>query len=370
MFCKQILAVMRSELTRWTGLIVASCALSAALMAAGVPSAPLFAALACAVVAALAGRAPGPIPRPVQLAAQGVLGAYIGTLMQAHTVAALGSRWPAALLVGFATLLLSVGAGALLGRHRDTDSITGSLALVAGGASGLVAIARELGGDERVVAVVQYLRVGLVTVSLPLVAALYPHTPGSSSTDSGPARPWWFDLGFTALCVGGGLAVGLATRLPAGGLLGPLVASAALSLSGVAAGATVPVALVLAGYLVIGWQAGVGFTRESLTAMARLLPWATLLIVGVGIGCAGLGFALSAMTGVSALDGYLATTPGGIYAVLAVAASSNVDITFVVAAQLIRVLLMLFLAPAAARAFQKWRATRERDRANTANIAA
>ncbi|MFK9658418.1 AbrB family transcriptional regulator, partial [Escherichia coli] len=89
-------------------------------------------------------------------------------------------------------------------------------------------------------------------------------------------------------------------------LLGPLVASAALSLSGVAAGATVPVALVLAGYLVIGWQAGVGFTRESLTAMARLLPWATLLIVGVGIGCAGLGFALSAMTGVSALDGYLA----------------------------------------------------------------
>lgn len=123
-------------------MIVASCAASAALITLGVPSAPLFAALACAVIAALLGRAPGPIPRPVQLVAQGVLGAYIGTLMQAHTVAALGSRWPAALLVGFATLLLSVGAGALLGRHRDTDSITGSLALVAGGASGLVAIAR------------------------------------------------------------------------------------------------------------------------------------------------------------------------------------------------------------------------------------
>ncbi|KXO89358.1 AbrB family transcriptional regulator [Tsukamurella pseudospumae] len=352
---------MRSELTRWAGLIVASCALSAALLAAGVPSAPLFAALVCAVAAALFGRAPGPIPRPAQLAAQGVLGAYIGTLMQAHTVAALGSRWPAALLVGFATLLLSVGAGALLGRHRDTDSITGSLALVAGGASGLVAIARELGGDEKTVAVVQYLRVGLVTVSLPLVAALYPHVPGTSVAESGPNRPWWFDLGFTAICVGGGLAIGLATRLPAGGLLGPLVASAALSLSGVAAGATVPWLLVAAGYLVIGWQAGVGFTRESLKSMARLLPWAILLIVGVGIGCAGLGFALSAMTGVSTLDGYLATTPGGIYAVLAVAASSNVDITFVVAAQLIRVLLMLFLAPAAARGFQRRRAHRREE---------
>ncbi len=349
---------MRGERARWIGLIGASCLLAAVLTAVGVPSAPLFAALLCAVAAALAGRSPGQVPRPLQLAAQGVLGTYIGTLMQSHTLAALGTRWPAALLVGFATLLLSVGAGALLGRHRDTDSLTGSLALVAGGASGLVAIARELGGDERTVAVVQYLRVGLVTFSLPLVAALYPHTPGASSAASGPQRPWWFDVGFTVVCVAGGVAAGLLSRLPAGGLLGPLVASAALSLSGVAEGATVPWVLVAAGYLVIGWQAGVGFTRESLASMARLLPWATALIVGVGIGCAGLGFALSAMTGVSALDGYLATTPGGIYAVLAVAASSHVDVTFVVAAQLIRVLLMLFLAPAAARGFQRFRARR------------
>lgn len=195
---------------------VASCALSAALIAVGVPSAPLFAALACAVVAALAGRAPGPIPRPVQLGAQGVLGAYIGTLMQAHTVAR-WPRWPAALLVGFATLLL-VGAGALLGpapRHRFDHQ--GLPALVAGGASGWSRSRGRLGGDEKVVAVVQYLRVGLVTASRPLVAALYPHTPGSSSVAAGEERAWWFDLGFTALCVGGGLAVGLATRLPAGG---------------------------------------------------------------------------------------------------------------------------------------------------------
>lgn len=342
---------------RWAGLIAASCALSPVLVALGVPSGPLFAALLCAAALALAGRAPGDVPRGLSLAAQGVLGVYIGTLMQSHTLAALGSRWTAALLVGFATLLLSVAAGALLGLHRSIDSLTGSLSLVAGGASGLVAIARELGGDERTVAVVQYLRVGMVTASLPLVAALYPHAAGASSgIETGPDRPWWFDLAVVAVCTGAGGAIGVASRLPAGGLLGPLVLSLAGNLTGLTAGSTVPAWLVFVGYLTIGWQAGVGFTRASLRSMARLLPWAAGLIVAIGAGCAGLGFALSAMTGVSALDGYLATTPGGLYAVLAVAASSNVDITFVVAAQLIRLLLMLFLAPAAARGFRRWRA--------------
>ena len=70
------------------------------------------------------------------------------------------------------TLVVSVAAGALMGLHRDVSPLTGALALVAGGASGLVAIARELGGDDRVVAVVQYLRVGLVTATMPIVVTL------------------------------------------------------------------------------------------------------------------------------------------------------------------------------------------------------
>ena len=88
-----------------------------------------------------------------------MLGVYIGTMVHSDALGTLGGDWPIVLGVAVATLLLSVVAGALLGLHRDVTPLTGSLALVAGGASGLVAIARELGGDDRVVAVVQYLRV-------------------------------------------------------------------------------------------------------------------------------------------------------------------------------------------------------------------
>ena len=65
--------------------------------------------------------------------------------------------------------------------------------------------------------------------------------------------------------------------------------------------------------------------------------------------CAGLGLVLSAVTGATPLEGYLATTPGGVYAVLATAISSGADVTFVVAVQVLRVIVMLLLAPAVAR---------------------
>lgn len=66
---------------------------------------------------------------------------------------------------------------------------------------------------------------------------------------------------------------------------------------------------------------------------------------GVIAACGGLGALLSLWTGVGALQGYLATTPGGFAAVLAVASASDSDVTFVAASQVIRLVLMLISAP-------------------------
>ena len=96
-----------------------------------------------------------------------------------------------------------------------------------------------------------------------------------------------------------------------------------LTLTGVAGGAVPPSALVELAYAVIGWQAGVRFTRESLRVVAGLLPAAVALIAAVVAACAALGALLARLTGATPLEGYLATTPGGIYAVLATAISSG-----------------------------------------------
>jgi membrane AbrB-like protein len=259
------------------------------------------------------------------------------------------SRWPL-----LAMTLLSVVAGALLGLHRGVTPLTGSLALVAGGASGLVAIARELGGDDRVVAVVQYLRVGLVTASMPVVVTLIYHADtsrGSADAVTPPGQaPWYLSLAMLVVLVLVGATVGRLIRLPGAGLLGPLALTVALEVSGFSFGLWVPTLLVQAGYVLIGWQAGLAFTRASLRAVGRLLPAAITLIVAIGVATAGLGVLLARVAGLTPLEGYLATSPGGVYAVLATAVETGSNVTFVIAAQVVRILMMLFAAPLLARA--------------------
>ena len=322
-----------------------------ALDALAVPSPALFAGLVVAAALALFGVAPTRVARRATAAAQAVVGVVIGVLARAETLVAVAQHWLPVLVVSIGTLALSMAAGLLLGLRPGVTPLTGMLALTAGGASGLVAVSRELGGDDRVVAVVQYLRVVLVTVSMPVVAAaLYGASGRAGSGASGvPAAPWWAGLAVTVGCAAVGVPVARLLKVPAGALLGPMVVALALTLTGVSHGATPPAALVELAYAVIGWQAGVRFTRESLRTVASLLPAAVALIVAVVVACAALGALLTRFAGATPLEGYLATTPGGIYAVLATAISSGVDVAFVVAVQVLRVVVMLLVAPAVAR---------------------
>ena len=339
-------------LLRWSLLIAATVAITYPLTRVGVPSAALFAALVVGVALALTSLAPTRVPRPAGIAAQGVLGVYIGTMVHQDAVGALGDDWPIVLAIAVATLVLSVVAGALLGLHRDVTPLTGSLALVAGGASGLVAIARELGGDDRVVSVVQYLRVGLVTASMPVVVTLIYHADksrGATPVAQTASAPWYLSVGMLIALVLVGATLGKLIHLPGAGLLGPMALTVVLEVTGLSFGLAVPALLVQAGYMVIGWQAGLAFTRESLRAIGRMLPAAIGLIVALGVATAGLGVLLARFTGLTPLEGYLATSPGGVYAVLATAVETGSNVTFIIAAQVVRILLMLFAAPLMAR---------------------
>ena len=335
---------------RWALLVVLTAAGTAGLNALAVPSPALFAGLVAAMLLALLGRAPGRVARPLTASAQAVVGVVIGVLARPETLVAVARDWLPVLLVGSGTLALSMASGLLLGRRPGVSPLTGLLALTAGGASGLVAVTRELGGDERVVAVIQYLRVVLVTVSMPLIATtFYEASSDAVAGPEAPGAPWYIGLLLTVVCAAVGLPLARVLHVPAGGLLGPMTVALVLTLTGVAGDATPPAGLVELAYAVIGWQAGVRFTRDSLRTVITVLPLACLLIVAIIAACAGLGLLLSAATGTTVLEGYLATTPGGVYAVLATAISAGGDVTFVVATQVLRVIVMLLVAPVLAR---------------------
>jgi hypothetical protein len=74
-----------------------------------------------------------------------------------------------------------------------------------------------------------------------------------------------------------------------------------------------------------------------------------IAIIALLLACFVLGWLLKLTANVTLLDGYLATTPGGLYAVLPIAYGAGADTTFVLAVQGLRLLGMIIAAPAVVR---------------------
>ena len=333
-------------------VVAAGIGLSLLVALAGLPSPALFGGLLAGLVRALAGRTPARVPEAAGTAGQAVLGVAMGAVVELSTLRAVAADWLPVLLVTVATLLLSLLAGAALRLHRDVSPVTGAFAMIAGGASGIVVMARDLGADQRMVAVLQYLRVLIIVLLMPVAAtAVYGAAAPGGGTLSGAVGPpgWLAGLAFTVGCSVVGVVLGRLLRIPVAALLGPLVAAAVVDLTGLSRGAEVPSLVVSAAFLAIGLQVGVGFTRASLRLVGRALPLALAIISVLVLACAGLGALLAALTGATALDGYLATTPGGLTAVLATARDTGADATFVLSVQVMRLIVLLFSAPLVAR---------------------
>jgi uncharacterized protein len=341
---------MRTALAPWIVLGAAIAAAALALEAVGFPSPTLFAALVVGLAYALARpRAETKLPDQAFLAAQAVCGVTLGAYMQSDALSALADQWLPVTIVSAATLGLSMGAGRLLARFTPLDVPTATLGMIAGGASGIVTMAGDLGGDDRLVAFMQYLRVLVVVLLTPVLIAAF----GGGETGGGPAGPSTPALGepadwlITALVCPVAVLAARAVRLPAGTLLGPMLLAGALTLAGV--DFVVPPVVRELAFALIGVQVGLRFTLGTVKLLGRLVVPVLLALAGLLVGCAGLAVLLHLTADVSFRDAYLATTPGGLYAVLAVAFGAGANTTFILAVQALRLLVAVLLAPLAVR---------------------
>jgi uncharacterized protein len=335
---------------RWAALVVATAAAGRVLGAAGLPSSYLFGALLAGIAAALLAPGRFAFPAPAFTGALAVAGVVLGTLLDRSSVDAIASGWLPLALVTAATLAISLAAGAVLARTTALDVPTAALGMVAGGASGIIGVAGELGADDRLVAFMQYLRVLLIVLLTPVIVAVaFPgsaaHAPAAAEAVLGDAAGWLLTL---AACAAG-IALGAATRMPAGSLLAPMAIAAALALGVPGGEFDVPPVVREVAFGLIGLQVGLKFTLETIRVLGRLLVPVLAGVLGVMAACALLAVALDVTTAVSLRDAYLATTPGGVYAVLAVALGTDANAAFILAAQGLRLVAMVALAPLAVR---------------------
>lgn len=252
------------------------------------------------------------------------------------------------------TLAVCAAAAFLLYRSGAASAVSSLLATLAGGASGMTVLAAELKEDVRFVVLTQYLRMSLVVLTLPVFVHFFAgggdEFGGGTSAD-GDAPAWWDPglhpaLGALVIWAAVWVTVRLTRRvvtLPVPYLLLAMLLTWVAGLAGVPDQWLRPEGLVLVlAYAVIGVQAGGTLTVSALRQFSHSLPLILSAVAAMILGAILAAVLIAYSSGIPLIDAYLATVPGGIYAVLAFAHDAGSE-PIVTVVQVMRTLAMLVI---------------------------
>ena len=332
---------------QWLTLIFLSVVMVAALEQVHLPAALMLGAMVASILVATQD-ATIRVPQLAFILAQGLVGCLVARALKPSILTEIRSDWVLFFVAVAAVIVASAALGWLLAARRVLPGSTALWGSFPGAATVMALMAEAYGADIRLVALMQYLRVVCVATTASIVAALWANGGGR------PPPVDWFapiaPLPFaqTLLLAFGGALIAPKLRIPAGSLLLPLVLGAVLSGRHLMT-IDLPPWLLAMSYAVVGWSIGLRFTRPILVYAARALPRILLSIVVLIAICALFGVVLSKAAHVDMLTAYLATSPGGADSVAIIAASSKVDVPFVMALQTARFVIVLLIGPRLAR---------------------
>lgn len=353
-----------ARLTGWPILILLSAGSAALLHRQHVPAAFMLGPMLAAVAMALSG-AGLRLHRNFSLGAQSVLGCLIAAFVTPSLLAVYLEHWFELTAINLATMTVIVLVSVVIARYRWLPDTTAIWGLFPGAASAMVLLADTHHSDPRVVAMMQYTRIVLVSVASISMAALLGDTGKAAEAASGPLRLAWnlptdyhptlAALGL-ALC---GYCASKLTRIGALALLLPAFAGTALQAAGIVV-IDVPAYLFIPAFAMTGWYVGLTFTRNALRHCLGLLPIMLAAIAVIILVCGLFSLVLARLIpGIDLLTAYLALSPGGIETIVIIARDASVFLPLILASQFLRLLMVLSLGPFVARAVAGWQQRRQ-----------
>jgi hypothetical protein len=292
--------------------------------------------------AALAGR-PLAVPPIITQAVLVLLGISLGSLASRQLIQHIGAYpWTIGLLA-LATFCSTFGSSIYLQRVHGWDRTSAFLAASPGALSQITILAAERGADVPAIAVVQTMRVIILTAALPLLLALTGIAPSSPAS---PAIAIASPLELAEL-MAASVAVSLLLRMmkfPASWMFGAMIASSVMHGAGFIEGGLPP---WMRGVALVGIGALIG------ARFARVKPSTLLGHVNAGFGSFAIAIAISAIfvaiivmtTHVRIADIVVAFAPGAMDAMLALALTLHIDPIFVGAHHLSRFVFVTIATP-------------------------
>jgi membrane AbrB-like protein len=293
-------------------------------------------------IAAIAGR-PLSLPPILTQTVLVLLGISLGSLMSRQLLQHVGAYPLTIALLALATFCSTFGSSLYLQRVHGWDQTSAFLAGSPGALSQIIVLAAEKGADVPAIAVVQTMRVIILTAALPLLLAMTGIAPSSPPTAAvAIASP----LELAAL-IAASVAAALLLRLirfPASWMFGAMIGSSVLHGTGLTDGALPP---WVRGVALVGIGALIG------TRFARMNGRVLLSHVNAALGSFAIAIVISAVfvavitltTHVRFADVIVAFAPGAMDAMLALALTLHIDPIFVGAHHLSRFVFVTITTP-------------------------
>jgi membrane AbrB-like protein len=333
---------------QWPLILAASAVLGAFLAWLRLPAALLLGPMLAGVLFSAYGSS-ARVPNWAFLVAQGIIGCMIARMVPLSIANELLERWPVFTFGVLAVIAVSTSLGWLMTKMQVLPGTAVLWGSSPGAATAMIVMAEAYGADARLVAFMQYLRVAAVAAVASIVARVWGLSPAHSALEITlfPAISWLNFLATLALATLGPL---LAERLKirSGAFLIPLALGLLLTHFGWLSIELPPWLLVLS-YAVVGWSIGLRFTRPLLLHVTRAFPRVLACMLTLIALCGVLAGVLVIAARVDPLTAYLATSPGGADSVAIIAASTKVDVPFVLAMQTTRLVAVIFLSPVITR---------------------
>jgi membrane AbrB-like protein len=278
-----------------------------------------------------------------------VVGASLGLYFTAPVVHEVASLWPWFVGLGLAAIAYGTFSAWVLARLSGADRATAFFGCMPGGAAEMANLGETYGAAPDRVALAHSLRMLLVVTIFPVAITL----AGFHATEDYRPIAMGFDVrGLVELLAIAALAGAAAkiARVPTGFMMGSLVASTLLTVSGFEF-SSIPSWLTNAAQVLMGCALGARFDRSFITHAPRfamaLVPTLVLMLVLATL----VGWALAAGSGTYLGGGLLAAAPGGIAEMCITAKVLRISVAFVTAAHVIRYVIVVLLTRPVYRLF-------------------
>ncbi|MFP6775089.1 MAG: AbrB family transcriptional regulator [Alphaproteobacteria bacterium] len=309
------------------------------------PLAWMLGAMTITTIAALAG-APVALHMPLRLSMTAVLGTLLGSAFTPQILQQLQNWSAGALTVAIFVTAMTGLSVFFLHRIGGMDRATAFFSGTPGGLGEMTLVGELNGGDPRTIALVHAIRIFVVVFLLPLILAGMADLdiPNTARVLAGRPAAAGSELAILAACAVIGYILGQKLPLPGSQVFLPMMVSAAAYLAGLVEGRP-PAELIFVAQVIIGSAIGARFVGLDLRATARPIILGVISALGMLALAAAFAYVAAPLLGLPMYALLLALSPGGLVEMSLIALALDVDTAFVATMHLVRILLIVTLAP-------------------------